>query len=123
MATTIRPLTEPASWDYIHVTDLAVAHLSALQYFEKGGDSVVLNCGYGSGYSVREILAVTEKVCGTSLNLAIVDRRPGDIERLVADNRKILELLDWTPRHDRIELVRRKNISDMVKIHRSLGML
>src|SRR5580700_11381317 len=70
--------------DYIHVEDLAAAHLNALDYIRAGGESTILNCGYGHGYSVREVLASVERVAGKPLPVKEQPRRPGDPPALVA---------------------------------------
>lgn len=96
--------------DYIHVEDLASAHLAALAWLDKGGDSVILNAGYGHGYSVREVLSAVERVMGRKLNAREAPRRPGDIASSVADTRKIRSTLQWTPKHDNLEEIVRSAI-------------
>ncbi len=91
--------------DYIHVDDLAAAHLQALAHLEGGGASTILNCGYGHGYSVREVLAAVERVSGRPLNIRETGRRPGDPPALTADSRRIREVLGWRPRHDDLEFI------------------
>ncbi|GAB4363723.1 MAG: UDP-glucose 4-epimerase GalE [Kiloniellaceae bacterium] len=91
--------------DYIHVSDLAAAHLAALDYLEAGGGSCSLNCGYGHGYSVREVLAAVERVTGRALNARRAPRRPGDPPSLVADVTALRRTLDWTPRHDDLDAI------------------
>ncbi len=91
--------------DYIHVEDLADAHLKALDYLAAGGESTVLNCGYGHGYSVREVLAAMERVAGHPLNVVEKPRRPGDPPTLVAKADKIRRVLGWTPRYDDLEFI------------------
>ena len=91
--------------DYIHVEDLADAHLKALEYLRGGGDSVVLNCGYGRGCSVRELLATVERVAGGPLEKREAPRRPGDPPVLVAEADKIRSTLGWEPRFDDLELI------------------
>lgn len=91
--------------DYIHVSDLAAAHLAALRHLEAGGDSLVLNCGYGRGYSVREVLDMVESVLGKSLPTRIVQRRAGDPPTLVAGTERIRRLLDWAPRHEDLRII------------------
>lgn len=91
--------------DYIHVEDLASAHLRALDYLRAGGESTTLNCGYGRGYSVRELLAMVEKVAGRPLNKKEEPRRAGDPPVLVAEASRIRTALDWTPRHDDLEQI------------------
>lgn len=86
--------------DYIHVSDLADAHLAALRHLETGGESVTLNCGYGHGYSVRQVLDKIGEVLGRALPLSVAPRRPGDPPLLVADARRIRETLGWASKHD-----------------------
>ena len=91
--------------DYIHVTDLAQAHLDALAYLRKGGASTTLNCGYGHGYSVREVLDTVQKVSGTSLNITELPRRAGDPPGLVASAQRIRDTLGWVPQYDDLEFI------------------
>ena len=91
--------------DYIHVSDLADAHVAALRHLEAGGASEVLNCGYGRGYSVREVLAMVERVTGKPLPMRIGPRRAGDPPALVAGVERIDRTLDWTPRHADLETI------------------
>jgi len=85
--------------DYIHVSDLASAHVAALVHLEKGGASETLNCGYGRGYSVHEVLDMVQTVLGRPLRSRTVGRRAGDPPELVAGVERIGRELDWTPRH------------------------
>jgi UDP-glucose 4-epimerase len=91
--------------DYIHVEDLADAHLKALDYLVDGGDSITLNCGYGHGYSVREVLVAVEKVNGEPFKVIEAPRRPGDPPRLVAGAKRIGDCLGWQPRYDDLEFI------------------
>jgi UDP-glucose 4-epimerase len=91
--------------DYIHVEDLARAHIDALAYLRGSGASSVLNCGYGKGYSVREILKVAREVSGVDFPIEEAPRRAGDPPSLVADARRIGEVLGWRARHDDIRVV------------------
>ncbi|MBN1377776.1 MAG: UDP-glucose 4-epimerase GalE [Gammaproteobacteria bacterium] len=91
--------------DYIHVEDLATAHIQALDYLRNGGDSTTMNCGYGHGYSVREVLQMVEKVNGAPLNIVEKPRRAGDPPSLIADSEKIKTLLGWKPRYDDLEVI------------------
>ena len=86
--------------DYIHVEDLADAHLKALAYLRGGGESTTLNCGYGRGYSVRELLNMVETVAGHPIPKREAPRRAGDPPTLVARASRIRSLLGWQPRHD-----------------------
>lgn len=91
--------------DYIHVDDLARAHLDALNYLSGGGDSVALNCGYGNGYSVNEVIEMVKKVSGVNFVTNQEGRRPGDPAELVADNHLIRELFGWKPRYADLETI------------------
>ncbi|HET8690645.1 MAG TPA: UDP-glucose 4-epimerase GalE [Steroidobacteraceae bacterium] len=86
--------------DYIHVEDLAAAHLQALDYLRGGGASTTLNCGYGRGFSVREVLAEVTRVSGSELAVTESGRRAGDPPRLIAAAGRIRETLGWKPRHE-----------------------
>jgi UDP-glucose 4-epimerase len=89
--------------DYIHVWDLASAHLNALDYLRGGEPSVVLNCGYGHGYSVREVLSSVEQQSGVALKIEECPRRAGDPGALVARADRVRELLGWHPQHDDLD--------------------
>jgi UDP-glucose 4-epimerase len=96
--------------DYIHVEDLAAAHLDALQYLRNGGDSTVLNCGYGHGYSVRDVLAAVEKANGEKLNISEEPRRAGDPPELIAVANRVREVLGWTPKFDDLDTIVRTSL-------------
>lgn len=89
--------------DYIHVTDLAQAHVQALEHLRGGGDSFIANCGYGRGLSVLEVIRAVERITGRSLPVEIAPRRAGDPARIVANTARIQNLLDWRPQHDSID--------------------
>ncbi|MGB5102219.1 MAG: UDP-glucose 4-epimerase GalE [Steroidobacteraceae bacterium] len=91
--------------DYIHVEDLADAHLKALAYRRGGGASTTLNCGYGHGFSVREVLRMVEEVAGHPLNVIESPRRAGDPPSLVAHAERIRGVLGWTPRYDDLRTI------------------
>ncbi len=91
--------------DYVHVTDLAEAHLAALEQLRAGSGSATLNCGYGRGYSVYEVMDAFKRVTGKALPYEVVDRRPGDPPQLIADNAAIRTVLDWRPRYDEIDFI------------------
>lgn len=103
--------------DYIHVSDLAAAHLAALEYLEAGGESCSLNCGYGHGYSVREVLRAVERCMGRPLNARRAPRRPGDPPVLVADVSALRRTLRWSPRFDNLDVI----ITTAVDWERSLA--
>ncbi len=93
--------------DYIHVSDLAAAHLLALEALRTGAPSTSYNCGYGRGLSVRQVVAAVEQVVGRPLPTREAPRRAGDPPTLIADPERIKRELGWTPRHDDIdEIVR-----------------
>ncbi|HEY8565550.1 MAG TPA: UDP-glucose 4-epimerase GalE [Beijerinckiaceae bacterium] len=89
--------------DYIQVTDLARAHTAALDYLRGGGESLTLNCGYGRGFSVLEVIDVVKRVSGVDFEVRHVPRRPGDPAALVAQSDRIRETLGWQPRHNELE--------------------
>lgn len=91
--------------DYIHVDDLAEAHLLALEYLIQNGKSDIFNCGYGHGYSVREVVEATKRVSGVDFKVIETTRREGDPPELVADNRKIKNTLCWMPKYDDIQYI------------------
>jgi len=91
--------------DYLHVEDLASAHLNALQFLRGGGKSSTLNVGYGHGYSVREVLRMVETVGGKPLTVREEDRRPGDPAYLVARADRIRLELGWRPRYDDLSAI------------------
>lgn len=93
--------------DYIHVDDLARAHLDALRYLRGGGASATLNCGYGHGYSVRDVIAAVGRAHGAAFPVETRPRRAGDPPSLIADARRIREVLDWQPRCDDLDLIAR----------------
>jgi len=91
--------------DYIHVEDLATAHVNALTYLRQGGQSTTLNCGYGHGYSVREVLAAVDRANGNPVVRREEPRRPGDPPILIATADKIRQVLGWQPRHDDLDFI------------------
>jgi UDP-glucose 4-epimerase len=86
--------------DYIHVEDLASAHLKALEYLRSGGESQTLNCGYGHGYSVREVISKVNELNGSPITTIEGPRRAGDPPSLVARAERIRQILGWAPKHD-----------------------
>jgi UDP-glucose 4-epimerase len=91
--------------DYIHVTDLARGHLAALDHLRRGGDNLVLNCGYGRGYSVLEVLEVVKRVSGVDFPVTLSGRRAGDPAVTVASSDAIRARLGWTPEFDDLETI------------------
>ena len=91
--------------DYIHVTDLADAHIHALKRLRNGGDSTVYNLGNGMGFSVKEVIETARKVTGKPIAEEIADRRPGDPAVLVASSEKIKKELNWSPKYISLEAI------------------
>jgi UDP-glucose 4-epimerase len=91
--------------DYIHVDDLADAHIKALDYLSKGGDSLSLNCGYGHGYSVREVIDAINRVNGSPIKVKEEQRRAGDPPALIAKADKAREVLGWKPSYDDLDFI------------------
>jgi len=89
--------------DYIHVSDLADAHVLALKYLLDGGESRVMNLGVGRGYSVREVIAAVEKVTGLSVPVKVLDRHPADPPSLISDGQTAREVLGFSPRFPDLE--------------------
>ena len=96
--------------DYIHVEDLASAHLDALRYLRSGGESTVLNCGYGHGYSVREVIAAVERANDEKLSVTEAPRRAGDPPELIAVANRVRDVLGWTPRFDDLDTIVRTSL-------------
>jgi UDP-glucose 4-epimerase len=91
--------------DFIHVSDLAQAHLAALRYLRAGGSSATLNCGYGRGYSVREVLDAVRSAVGRAFPVNFGARRAGDIVVSVAAANRIVDTLQWTPEFDNLDAI------------------
>jgi UDP-glucose 4-epimerase len=89
--------------DYIHVSDLVRAHSDALRYLHSGGASVILNCGYGRGFSVLEVIDTVKRVSGVDFKVTLSGRRPGDPATIVADADRIRSMLSWAPQYDDLE--------------------
>ncbi len=91
--------------DYIHVKDLARAHMSALAHLRKGGASDIFNCGYSKGFSVHEVIAAVKRASGHDFTVNLSPRRPGDPAAIVAASAKIRAQLGWTPEHDDLDMI------------------
>ncbi|PDT00382.1 UDP-glucose 4-epimerase GalE [Rhizobium chutanense] len=118
--------------DYIHVTDLVEAHLKALQHLRRDKGSLVANCGYGSGYSVLDVLNMVTRLHGHSFKIHMAPRRAGDSASVVADASLARQVLGWKPRHDSLETIvqssldwelflANRNVDDLNSIHRALA--
>jgi len=91
--------------DYIHVSDLADAHVRALRYLMSGGASLALNLGTGAGHSVREVIDTVQTVTGQEVSQRVTDRRPGDPAVLIADSRRAREILGWQPESSELKTI------------------
>ena len=91
--------------DYIHVSDLVRAHLDALRYLREGGESIVLNCGYGNGFSVLDVVAAVKRASHTDFAVRNAERRAGDQAALVACADRIHEVLGWEPRLNDLDTI------------------
>ncbi len=96
--------------DYIHVDDLADAHIKAVDYLAGGGESVTLNCGYGHGYSVKEVIDAVNRCNGVPIKVIEEARRAGDPPALIARADRAREVLGWTPRHDDLDFIVRTSL-------------
>ncbi|PZA10383.1 UDP-glucose 4-epimerase GalE [Rhodopseudomonas palustris] len=103
--------------DYVHVSDLAQAHLDALRYLRDGKPSITCNIGYANGYSVLEVIEVVKRVSGVDFEVRIKGRRAGDPAALIASNQRALSALNWTPHHDDLEQI----VRDALAWERRLG--
>jgi UDP-glucose 4-epimerase len=91
--------------DYIHVTDLIDAHIAALHHLRAGGKNLTVNCGYGRGYSVKQVLDMTQRVSGHDFVRRIGPRRRGDAVEVVAEAKLIRAELGWSPRYDDLAII------------------
>jgi UDP-glucose 4-epimerase len=91
--------------DYVHVSDLVQAHIEALRHLRSGGRSLTVNCGYGHGFSVREVLDMVKKVSGADFRVENAARRSGDSAQIIAETKLIRELLGWHPRFDNLSTI------------------
>ena len=91
--------------DYIHVDDLATAHLNAVDYLANGGESQILNCGYGKGFSVKDVIQCVKSVSGVDFDVDIQPRRLGDPPQLIANSDKIRAIFHWQPKYNDLETI------------------
>ena len=91
--------------DYIHVSDLAEIHVKALEYMVKNNQSEIFNCGYGKGYSVKEVLSATNKMIKNKIKIINGPRRKGDAEFLVSDPSRLKQMIDWNPKYNKLEYI------------------
>lgn len=91
--------------DYIHVSDLVDIHQCVLNHLRKGGDPLLINCGYGRGFSVRQVAATVERVAGQALKIEEAPRRPGDMASVIANTAKLSKTLGWKPKYDDLDVI------------------
>jgi len=91
--------------DFIHVTDLAEAHVNALDYLVRGGKSEIMNCGYGHGFSVKEVINKVRQITGVNINAIETPRRAGDPAMVMSKAEKISKVLGWKPKYDDLDLI------------------
>ena len=91
--------------DYIHVEDLAAAHIDSLRYLEDGGNSEVFNCGYGEGYSVRQVVERVKAISGVDFPVINGERRAGDPASVTASIQKIKKTLNWQPKYNNLDAI------------------
>jgi UDP-glucose 4-epimerase len=103
--------------DYIQVTDLIDAHLAALAYLRNGGPSLICNCGYGRGYSVKEVVDIVKRVSGVDFEVHITGRRPGDPAAIVAQADLIRRELNWRPQRDNLEAIVKQALDWERRLH------
>ena len=103
--------------DYIQVTDLIDAHLAALDYVRKGGESAVFNCGYGHGMTVKEVIDVVKRVSGVDFKVNVSGRRPGDPASIVAKADRIRSVLGWRPKRDNLDEIVRQALDWERRLH------
>uniref|UniRef100_B8HTN3 UDP-glucose 4-epimerase n=1 Tax=Cyanothece sp. (strain PCC 7425 / ATCC 29141) TaxID=395961 RepID=B8HTN3_CYAP4 len=108
--------------DYIHVSDLADAHLKALQYLENGGESKILNCGYGQGYSVRQVLEMVKRLSGVDFSVVESERRPGDPACVVAHSNLIQQFLGWKPQYNHLQTLVQTTLDWEKSLHRGTSL-
>lgn len=96
--------------DYIHVSDLADIHIKVLRFVLEKRQSEIFNCGYGKGYSVKEVLNMVNSLCKNKINIINTSRRSGDAEMVVSDISKLKRMIDWTPKYNKLETILKTSI-------------
>jgi UDP-glucose 4-epimerase len=109
--------------DYIHVEDLAAAHVDALKYLERESTSQILNCGYGNGYSVKEVLSKIKEVSGVDFPVVETPRREGDPACVIASGKKIREVIGWNPQHNSLDKIVRSALAWEAKKLKQLNLV
>tara|TARA_B100000242_G_C43039312_1_gene484738 strand:- start:290 stop:1273 length:984 start_codon:yes stop_codon:yes gene_type:complete len=96
--------------DYIHVSDLADIHIEIAKYLLMHSNSQILNCGYGKGYSVLDVINEANKICNNSIKHKFTKRRKGDVEKLISNTNKIQKLINWEPKYDDLNTIIKSSI-------------
>jgi UDP-glucose 4-epimerase len=107
--------------DYIQISDLIDAHMAALAYLRRGGASLICNCGYGRGYSVKEVVEVVKRVSGVDFRVNVVGRRPGDPAAIVAQADLIRRELGWHPQRDDLDAIVKQALDWERRLHNFQG--
>jgi UDP-glucose 4-epimerase len=107
--------------DYIQITDLIDAHLAALAYLRAGGASLICNCGYGHGATVKEVIEVVKRVSGVDFQVNHASRRPGDPAAIVAKAERVRQALGWAPKRDDLDAIVRQALDWERRLHNRLG--
>lgn len=107
--------------DYIHVSDLAAAHINALDYLRNNGESTTLNCGYGHGFSVKEVINAINEENGSAINVEEMPRRAGDPPELISVAEKIRQTIGWHPQYDDLNLIVRTSLAWEKKLSTQLS--
>ena len=102
--------------DYIHVSDLADIHIKAFELLIKEKRSEIINCGYGKGYSVKEVLNMANLICENKIKIINGPRRTGDAQLLVSDISKLKQLIDWTPKYNKLDFIIKSSIDWELKL-------
>ena len=102
--------------DYIHVSDLADIHVKTLELMNRRKKSEIFNCGYGKGYSVKEVLDKANEICNNKIKIKIGTKRAGDAEILVSDNIKLKQMIDWTPKYNKLDFIIQSSIDWELKL-------
>ena len=96
--------------DYIHVSDLADIHVKSLEYILEKKQSKILNCGYGKGYSVKEVLDTLNRICNNKIYIKYGNRRSGDAVSLVSNTNQLMETISWAPKYNDLETILKTSI-------------
>ena len=102
--------------DYIHVSDLADIHIKVLRFILEKKQSEIFNCGYGKGYSVKDVLNMTNSLCKNRINILNTPRRPGDAEIMVSNISKLKRMIDWTPKYNKLDFIIKTSIDWELKL-------